>query len=212
MKVLLVNGSPHQNGTTFAALSEVEKTLKEEGIETEMFWISNKPTGGCIGCMSCAKLGKCVFDNDRVNEFVEKAKNVDGFIFGSPVHYAAMGGNIASFMDRVFYSASCGGKQEYFAFKPAASVVCARRGGLSATYDQINKYFGINQMPIISSSYWNMVHGKTPEETLQDEEGLQTMRRLARNMAYFLKCIEAGKKLGVEKPKQEQTIRTNFAR
>ena len=209
MKVLLVNGSPHKNGCTYTALTEVEKALNEEGIETEIFWIGTKAISGCIGCYSCTNLGKCVID-DIVNEFVEKAKEFDGFIFGTPVHYAAMSGNMASFMDRVFYSAGCGGKRKYFTYKPASAVICARRAGTTATYDQINKYFGINQMPIISSRYWNMVHGSTPSDVLQDEEGMQTMRILGRNMAYFLKCIEAGNKNGVEKPKTEKTILTNF--
>ena len=160
MKVLLVNGSPHEKGCTYTALKEVENSLKEENIETEIFWIGNKPIGGCSACKKCAEIGKCVFD-DSVNEFVEKAKDADGFIFGSPVHYAAASGNIASFMDRVFYSASSSGKGDYFRFKPASTVISARRAGTTATYDQLNKYFGINQMPIISSRYWNMVHGMT---------------------------------------------------
>ena len=149
---------------------------------------------------------------DIVNEFVEKAKDVDGFIFGSPVHYASAGGAITSFMDRVFYSASCGKKSNYFLYKPAAAISSARRAGTTSTYDQLNKYFGITQMPIISSRYWNMVHGSTPEEVEKDEEGMQTMRILARNMAYYLKCIEAGKEKGIELPKVEKTTYTNFIR
>ena len=207
MKVMLVNGSPHKNGCTYTALCEVEKTLKEEGIDTEIFWVGAKPIGGCMGCGSCGKLGKCVFD-DVVNEFVEKAKEADGFIFGSPVHYAAASGALTSFMDRAFYS----GKRA-FAHKPAAAVVSARRGGNTATYDQINKYFGISEMPIVSSKYWNMVHGNTPEQVMQDEEGLQTMRVLGRNMAYLLKCLECGRKNGIELPKQEAERKvTNFIR
>lgn len=209
MKVLLVNGSPHQKGCTYTALCEVEKTLNEEGIETEIFWIGTKAISGCIGCYKCTELGKCVID-DIANKFVEKASEADGFIFGTPVHYAAMAGNMASFMDRVFYSAGCGGNRKVFKLKPASAVISARRAGTTATYDQINKYFGINQMPIISSRYWNMVHGATPSDVLQDEEGMQTMRILGRNMAYFLKCIEAGKNNGVETPKTEKTILTNF--
>lgn len=207
MKVMLVNGSPHKNGCTYTALCEVEKTLKEEGIDTEIFWVGAKPIGGCMGCGSCGKLGKCIFD-DVVNEFVEKAKEADGFIFGSPVHYAAASGALTSFMDRAFYS----GKRA-FAHKPAAAVVSARRGGNTATYDQINKYFGISEMPIVSSKYWNMVHGNTPEQVMQDEEGLQTMRVLGRNMAYLLKCLECGRKNGIELPKQEAERKvTNFIR
>ena len=211
MKVLLVNGSPHEKGCTYTALKEVEKALREEGIETEIFWIGNMPIGGCIACKKCIELGKCIF-NDTVNEFVEKAKHADGFIFGSPVHYAAASGNMTSFMDRAFYSASCSGHADYFKFKPAATVISARRAGTTATYDQLNKYFGINQMPIISSRYWNMVHGAKSEDVLKDEEGIQIMRILGRNMAYFLKCIEAGRKNNVELPKQEETTFTNFIR
>ena len=209
MKVLLVNGGPHEKGCTYTALSEVSKTLNEEGIETEIFWIGVKPIAGCIACGKCKELGKCVF-NDTVNEFVEKAKEADGFIFGSPVHYAAASGAITSFMDRAFYSAGCSKQSDIFRYKPASAVVSARRAGTTATYDQINKYFGITEMPIISSRYWNMVHGSTPEDVLQDEEGMQTMRILGRNMAYYLKCIEAGKKAGIELPKREKTILTNF--
>jgi len=211
MKVLLVNGSPHPKGCTYRALREVEKTLNEEGIETEIFWIQNKPIGGCIACHSCMTQGKCVFE-DVVNEFVDKAENFDGFVFGSPVHYAAASGNLTAFMDRVFYSSACSKKGKCFLYKPVASVISARRAGTTATYDQLNKYFGITQMPIISSRYWNMVHGATPEDVVKDEEGMQTMRILGRNMAYFLKCIEAGKEKGIELPKREKTTLTNFIR
>lgn len=211
MRVLLVNGSPHQNGCTYTALKEVEKILNEEGIDTEIFWIRNTPIGGCIACKSCANIGKCAFD-DVVNEFVEKAKEFDGFIFGTPVHYAGASGNLTAFMDRAFYSAFCGGHGDYFMYKPVATVISARRAGTTATYDQLNKYFGITQMPIISSRYWNMVHGATPDDVIKDEEGMQIMRILGRNMAYYLKCIEAGKEKGIEIPKQEKTTFTNFIR
>lgn len=211
MKVLLVNGSPHKEGCTYTALTEVQKTLNEEGIETEIFWIGNKPLGGCMACFSCKKLGRCVFE-DTVNEFVEKAKDADGFIFGSPVHYAGMTGNLTGFMDRAFYSAFQAGNGNVFLYKPASTVISARRAGTTATYDQLNKYFGITQMPIISSRYWNMVHGTTPEEVRKDEEGMQVMRILGRNMAYYLKCIEAGKEKGIEPPKMEQVNFTNFIR
>ena len=211
MKVILVNGGPHKNGCVNAALEEVSKTLNEEGISTEIFWIGTRPIAGCIACKTCAKTGKCVFD-DVVNEFIEKAKEADGFIFGSPVHYAGATGAITSFMDRAFYSASCSGKSDIFLFKPAATVISARRAGTTATYDQLNKYFGITQMPIISSRYWNMVHGGTAEEVKQDEEGMQIMRILGRNMAYYLKCIEAGKEKGIKHPEQEKVNFTNFIR
>ena len=211
MKVILVNGGPHKDGCVNTALEEVAKALNKENIETEIFWLGVKPISGCIACKTCAKTGKCVFD-DVVNEFVEKAKDADGFIFGSPVHYAGATGAITSFMDRVFYSASLSGKGDRFMFKPAACAISARRAGTTATYDQLNKYFGITQMPIISSRYWNMVHGNTPEQVKQDEEGMQAMRILGRNMAYYLKCIEAGKNRGINPPEQEETTFTNFIR
>jgi len=206
MKVLLVNGGPHEKRCTYTALAEVAKTLNEEGIDTEIFWIGINPITGCRGCRACAKLGKCVVD-DIVNEFTVKAKEADGFIFGSPVHYAGASGAITSFMDRAFYSA-----KSVFRYKPASAIVSARRAGTTATYDQLNKYFGITEMPIISSRYWNMVHGSTPEDVLKDEEGMQTMRILGRNMAYYLKCIEAGNEKGIEMPKQEEIKFTNFIR
>ena len=210
MKVLLVNGSPHENGTTFTALKEVQNELELNGIESEIFWIGNKPISGCIGCYACSKLGKCAID-DIVNEFVLKASEVDGFIFGTPVHYAGMSGLLTSFMDRVFYSTACA-KNDCFKFKPVASVICARRAGTTATYDQINKYFGITQMPIISTRYWNMAFGRKAEDVTKDEEGMQALRILARNMTYFLKCIEAGREKGITPPPQEKPTLTNFIR
>ena len=209
MKVLLVNGGPHKEGCTYTALKEVEKELKNEGIETEIFWIGVKPISGCIACKKCTENGKCIFD-DAVNEFAEKCKNADGFVFGSPVHYAGATGALTSFMDRLFYSTSS--NRSLFKLKPATCVVSARRAGTTATFDQINKYFTINQMPIISSRYWNMVHGSNPDEVRKDEEGLQIMRILGKNMAYFLKCQEAGKKAGIPIPKEEQITFTNFVR
>lgn len=211
MKVLLLNGSPHKEGCTYTALSEVAKTLNENDIETEIFWVGTKPVISCNACTKCSELGKCTFDNDKVNEFVQNASEADGFIFGSPVHYAAATGAITSFLGRAFYSNSHGAGGKAFQFKPAASVVSARRGGNTATFDQLNKFMTISQMPIISSYYWNMVHGNTPEEVMQDEEGLSTMRQLGRNMAYFLKCIEAGREKGLEH-EVEPKARTNFIR
>jgi len=210
MKVLLVNGSPHEKGCTYTALDQVAKTLNEEGIETEIFSIGTKPLSGCIACGFCAKNGHCVF-NDRVNEFVDLAVEADGFVFGSPVHYAAAGGAITSFMDRVFFSGSRSGKQPFY-LKPAAAVVAARRAGTTAALEQLNKYFMISQMPVISSNYWNMVHGTKPEDVEKDLEGLQTIRVLARNMAWFLKCKETGIKAGVAMPEREEKIATNFIR
>ena len=211
MKVLLVNGSSHKEGCTYTALTEVEKSLNKEGIETDIFWIGNKPISGCIACKACVKLKKCVFNNDKVNEFIEIAKDYDGFIFGTPVHWAAASGAIISFLDRVFYADSCGGRKSFY-LKPAATVISARRAGTTATFDQINKYFGILQMPIITSQYWNMVHGAKPEEVKQDLEGMQIMRTLGRNMAFFLKCKEAGIKAGVKLLEVEPTVFTNFIR
>lgn len=211
MKVLLVNGSPNKEGCTFTALSEIQKTLAEEGIDSEIFWIGKKAIGGCIACGQCRTKGKCVFD-DKVNEFTALAQQADGFIFGSPVYYSGVNGSLMSFMDRVFFS-SGGQSPKPFALKPAAAVVSARRAGTTSSIDQINKYFMIQQMPIVSSRYWNMVHGNTPEEVQQDEEGLQIMRILARNMAWLLKLKEAGEKAGVPLPKQEEQIHfTNFIR
>ncbi|MEN6358319.1 MAG: flavodoxin family protein [Armatimonadota bacterium] len=210
MKVLLVNGSPHDKGCTYTALEEVAKTLNAEGIETEIFQLGTKPLSGCIACGNCAKTGRCVF-SDRVNDFLDIAQDADGFVFGSPVHYASAGGAITSFMDRVFYADFRSGKQSFY-LKPAAAVVSARRAGTTATFDQLNKYFTISEMPVISSRYWNMVHGHTPDDVKEDLEGLQIMRVLGRNMAWFLKCKEAGLKAGVKLPEREESVFTNFIR
>ena len=210
MKVLLVNGSPHEKGCTYTALEEVGKTLNKEGIETEIFQIGTKPLAGCIACLNCRETGQCVFP-DKVNEFLAIAGDADGFIFGSPVHYASAGGAITSFMDRAFYTNLCSGKQAFY-LKPAAAIVSARRAGTTAALDQLNKYFTISQMPVISSRYWNMVHGATPEDVKKDLEGLQIMRVLGKNMAWFLKCKVAGIKAGVPFPEKEENIRTNFIR
>ncbi|MDR1113666.1 MAG: flavodoxin family protein [Candidatus Margulisbacteria bacterium] len=210
MKVVLVNGSPHEKGCTYTALAEVAQTLKKENVETEFFWLGNKPLSGCIACRNCAEKKRCVFD-DRVNEFLAIAASFDGFIFGTPVHWAGASGALTSFLDRVFYADNCGGLKSFY-LKPAAAVMSARRAGTTATYDQVNKYFGLMQMPIISSQYWNMVHGSTPEDVQKDLEGLQTMRTLARNMAFFLRCQEAGLQAGVPLPAEEKKIVTNFIR
>ena len=210
MKVILVNGSPHEKGCTYTALQTVAETLNEEGIESVIFQLGSKPLAGCTACGGCVQTGRCVF-TDRVNDFLGLAPGADGFVFGSPVHYASAGGAIVSFMDRAFFAGS-NSKEGLFALKPAAAVVSARRAGTTAAFDQLYKYFTISQMPIISSRYWNMVHGTKPEDVAKDLEGLQIMRVLARNMAWFLKCKEAGKKAGVPFPKREETIRTNFIR
>lgn len=206
MKVLLVNGSPRAAGCTFTALSEVAETLQEEGIETEIFQLGTKPVQDCIACMKCRELQKCVFD-DVANELIEKAKGADGFVFGTPVYYAHPSGRVQSVLDRAFYA---GGYA--FACKPGAAVASARRGGTAASFDVLNKYFGIASMPVVSSTYWNMVYGKTPDEVRQDAEGMQTMRNLGRNMAYLLKCMEAGRAAGIAFPAQENSVRTNFIR
>lgn len=207
MKVLLVNGSPHAKGCTYTALTEVAKALEADGIQTEIFQIGAKPVRDCIACMKCRDFKRCVFDDDVANALIEKAKAADGFVFGSPVYYAHPSGILLSVLDRAFYA---GGYA--FAGKPGASVVSARRGGTAASFDVVNKYFGICQMPVVSSSYWNMVYGKTPEEVLRDEEGLQTMLNLGHNMAYLLKCMQAGKERGILPPENCTSVRTNFIR
>ena len=210
MKVLLVNGSPHKEGCTYTALAEVGNELNQSGIDTDVFWIGSKPLSGCIACKSCIQKNRCVFD-DAVNDFLELAGDYDGFIFGTPVHWAGASGAITSFLDRVFYADLNGGGNR-FLLKPAAVVMSARRAGTTATWDQVNKYFGLMQMPIITSRYWNMVHGAKPEDVKQDAEGLQTLRVLGRNMAWFLKCKEAGEKAGIQLPEQEPMTFTNFIR
>ena len=206
MKVLLINGSPHTNGSTYFALTEVAKSLEAQGIETEIFQVGPHAIPGCIGCQYCrSHNNQCVVD-DIVNEFSKKTSDADGYIFGTPVHYAAASGALTSFMDRAFYSA---GSQ--MSGKPAATIVVCRRGGASAAFDQINKYYTINNMLIVGSNYWNSVHALNPSVLAKDEEGLQTMRTLGVNMAWILKCIEAGKNAGISEPKREDKIATFFA-
>ena len=206
MKVLMLNGSSKLQGNTYRALLEVGCQLEREGMEYEIFQLGGQPVRDCIGCGKCTDQG-CVFADDKVNEFIAKAKEADGFVFGTPVYYAHPSGRILSFLDRVFYSSS-----KSFAFKPAASVAVARRGGCSASFDVLNKYFGISQMPIVSATYWNMVHGRVPGEAEQDGEGLQTMRNLARNMAWMLKCFKLGEEQGISRPETERGNMTNFIR
>lgn len=207
-KVLLINGSGNAAGCTYTALAEVAGALEEEGVSTEIIQLGKEPVRDCIGCGACAKLGECVFNDGLVNEVHRKAEEADGFVFGTPVYYAHPSGRVLSFLDRLFYSG--GGA---FAFKPGAAVASARRAGTTASLDVLNKYFTIARMPVVSSNYWNMVHGNTPEEVRQDLEGLQVMRGLGRNMAWLLKCIEAGKAAGIECPQAETPrMRTNFIR
>ena len=211
MKVLLFNGSPHKNGCTYTALEEIAKTLKEEGIDSEIYQIGIGSITPCRACSACAKIGRCVINDDDVNNFVEYAKDFDGFVFGSPVHYGSACGGITAFLDRAFFVNFTGGKK-VFEHKPGAAIASARRAGTTATLDQLNKYFAITEMPMISGRYWNMVHGASPDEVNQDLEGMQNMRILARNMAWFLKLKEVGENAGIPMPKQEEIVHTNFIR
>ena len=204
MKVLLVNGSPHKEGNTFIALSEVAETLRMLGDEAEMVWIGNRPVRGCIACGSCAKTGKCAFDDDVMPEILAKAAEADGIVVGSPVYYAGPNGALCAVLDRMFYS---GGR--FLQRKPAAAVVVCRRGGASAAFDRLNKYFTMSNMPVVPSQYWNSVHGHKPGEAAQDAEGLQTMRTLARNMHWMLHGLDAGRADSVNPEPRE---RTNFIR
>ncbi len=210
MKVLLINGSPNKKGCTYTALKEIAEQLEKEGIGSEIYDIGTEAIRPCLACRACAKLGKCVI-NDKVNEFVEKAAEFDGYIIGSPVHYASASGVVVPFMDRAFFSSFVAGKL-IFRHKPGSAIVSARRAGTTATIDQLNKYFQIAEMPVISGRYWNMVHGSTPEEVKQDKEGMQNMRILAKNMAYFLKCQDAARQAGITPPAPEKIEFTNFIR
>lgn len=206
MKVLLFNGSPNAHGCTYTALCEVEKILHKHGIETEIFQVGKQPVAGCIACRKCKSGAPCIFD-DGVNALASKLEEFDAMIVGAPVYYSGPSGQCVAFLDRLFYSAA-----KKLKGKPAAAVVSCRRGGASAAFDRLNKYFAINSMPIVTSQYWNQVHGNTPDEVLQDEEGLQTMRTLGENMAWLLRCIEAGKAARVPAPDYEAPVRTNFVR
>lgn len=200
MKVLLINGSPRANGCTYTALSEVASALEQCGVETEIFQLGTAPVRGCIACGACAKLGKCAFDDDVCNALGAKMAAADGIVIGSPVYYAGANGAICAVLDRVFYSHG-----SHMHHKPGAAVVSCRRGGASATFDRLNKYFTISQMPIVSSTYWNSVHGSTPEQVRADLEGMQTMRTLGQNMAWMLKCMESQ-----PLPETDAKVYTNF--
>jgi len=204
MKVLLINGSPHKDGCTFTALSEVAKTLEKRDIKTKNFWIGNNPIKDCIGCGACVTKGTCVFADANYKELVEECKSANGIVVGSPVYYGGPTGAICSLLDRIFYSAG-----KYLTGKPGAAIVSCRRGGASAAFDRLNKYFTINKMPVVASQYWNSVHGNKPEETVQDLEGMQTMRTLGENMAYLLKSMD---KAGLKKPEYEVPTKTNLIR
>lgn len=206
MKVLLINGSPHQHGATDVALNEVAKKLNEHEIETEIYWLGTKAMQGCIACNQCGKLGKCVFD-DQVNEINARANEFDALVVGGPVYYGGICAQLTSFLDRLFYSSHGVWKK-----KLGASVVTCRRAGNTAAYQRLNQYFGMNNMPIVTSRYWNLIHGNDAEEARQDEEGLVTMRTLGENMAWLLKCIEAGRQHGIAEPEYETPVFTNFIR
>lgn len=204
MKVLLINGSPKKNGNTFLALSEVATALNNNGVETEIISIGAKAIQGCIACQKCIELGRCVFKDDLYNRLRESLKETDGLVVGTPVYYAGPNGSLCAILDRLFYSAS-----EFLSYKPAASVAVCRRGGATATFDRLNKYFTISNMPVVSSQYWNTVHGMMPGEAAQDAEGLQTMRTLGKNMAWLIKNLKQG---GEPVPEEETWIATNFIR
>lgn len=206
MKVLLINGSPHKKGCTYTALREVADELERQGIETEIFQLGTAAVRSCTACGQCAKTGRCVFDDDPVNQCLDRLRQADGLIVGAPVHYAGPAGAVTALLDRMFYR-----KSGFLALKPAAAVVSCRRGGASAAFDRLNKYFTIAQMPVVSSQYWNAVHGNTPEQVRQDLEGMQIMRTLGRNMAWLLKCIDYAKE-AVPRPQQEERVATNFIR
>jgi multimeric flavodoxin WrbA len=207
MKVLLLNGSPNAKGCTYTGLMEIANELEKAGVATEIFQVGRKPIIGCIACGGCRETSKCVFASDGVNEFVEKVKEVDGVVFGAPVHFAGMSGAMKSFLDRAFYIGAT-----HFRGKPAAVMTSVRRGGSSATLDGLLKYPAYGEMPIVSGRYWNMIHGNTPEQVVQDAEGMQNLRFVGRNMAWMLKCIDAGKQAGIAMPEVEQKVWTNFVR
>ena len=211
MKVLLINGSPNKNGCTYTALNEIATTLNNENIETEIYYIGTDPVAPCRDCRACNTLKKCVI-NDKVNELLARIQDFDGLVIGSPVHYASASGVISPFLDRLFFAGSRIPSGNPFRLKPATAVVSCRRAGSTATLDQLNKYFLINQMPLISGRYWNMVHGNTPDEVVQDLEGMQNMRIVARNLAWHLKCKEIALQNGIEPPLAEEVVYTNYIR
>ena len=212
MKVLMLNGSGNANGSTRAGLDIMAEVFASYGVDSEIVCVGAKPVRDCLGCNKCAEKGKCVFQDDDVNEFVEKATAADGFVFGTPVYYAHPSGRILSFLDRAFFSNMWGTGAAAFRHKPAAAIVVARRAGTSASYDVLNKYFGISQMINVGSTYWNEFHALTKDDVPQDEEGTQTLRNLARNMAWLMKCLKAGRDAGIQAPEAEANALTNFVR
>ena len=212
MKVLMLNGSHNQNGSTRAGLDEMAKVFSAEGVETEIVTVGAKPIADCIACGKCAELKRCVFANDAVNDFAEKAKTSDGFVFGSPVYYAHPSGRIQSFLDRLFFSTMNADRYASLRHKPCASIVVARRAGTSASFDVLNKYATISQMIVVGSTYWNEFHALTKEDVPEDPEGLQTLQNLARNMVYVMKCLKAGRDAGIMPPATKEEVFTNFVR
>lgn len=212
MKVLMLNGSGNANGSTRAGLDVMAEVFAENCVETEIVCVGSKPLHDCIGCGKCAELKRCVFNDDAVNSFVEKAAKADGFVFGTPVYYAHPSGRVQSFLDRVFFSSMCSDLYVAFRHKPVASIVVARRAGTSASFDVLNKYAGISQMLTVGSTYWNEFHALTKSDVPQDPEGLQTLRNLSRNMIWVMKCIQAGREQGIQPPCTETGALTNFVR
>ena len=212
MKVLMLNGSFNPDGSTSAGLEIMAKTFTEEGVETEIVTVGGKPIADCIACGKCAGLKRCVFANDAVNDFAEKAKTSDGFVFGSPVYYAHPSGRIQSFLDRLFFSTMNANRYASLRHKPCASIVVARRAGTSASFDVLNKYATISQMIVVGSTYWNEFHALTKEDVPEDPEGLQTLQNLARNMVYVMKCLKAGRDAGIMPPATKEEVFTNFVR
>lgn len=209
MKVMMLNGSPHKEGCTYTALNIIAEELKAQGVESEILWLGNGLVRSCIGCGGCKRSGKdrCVFGDDGVADIAEKLKTADGYIFGAPVHYASPNGATIAALDRIFYSAG-----KFMQYKPAACIVSARRAGTTASYDVLNKYIGINNMLMVPSTYWNMVHGNTPAEVMQDKEGVSVMRAIGSNMAWMLKMLASVKGTEIEKPVPVPKERTNFIR
>lgn len=212
MKVLMLNGSFNPDGSTKAGLDIMAGTFAEEGVETEIVTVGGKPIADCIACGKCAELKRCVFANDAVNDFAEKAKTSDGFVFGSPVYYAHPSGRIQSFLDRLFFSTMNADRYASLRHKPCASIVVARRAGTSASFDVLNKYATISQMIVVGSTYWNEFHALTKEDVPEDGEGVQTLQNLARNMAYVMKCQKAGRDAGILPPTAREDVFTNFVR
>ena len=211
LKVVFVNGSPNPKGSTWRSMVEISKALHEEGILVEWIHVGNRPVRGCMGCNACREsgLGRCIYGDDVVNVAIARMEQADGLLIGSPVHYAAASGAVTSFLDRMFYAANA---KKAFYGKPGAAIVCCRRGGATAALEQLNKYFTISNMPIVSSYYWNMVHGNNIDEVVHDEEGMFVMRQLGKNMAWMLKSLKAARDQGITFPYAEQEIRMNFIR